>query len=269
MSAVPGSICSNRRVYESAEVVEQYASMAGEVGLFPSEQAILQRLWTGHPKGTVLDVGVGAGRTTQALSAAFANYIGVDYAASMVNRCRELFPALDFRAQDARALAFPDLSFDSVWFSFNGIDYVPLEDRMDVLREAARVVRPGGTFVFSTHNLLAPPRPPARWPEWRRDGSLLRRGASHARRLLRHAYWHVNYRRFKRREVHGHGCSLLIDSAHGYRLMTAFVTPAWQLAQLRLAGFDDVEVVAQDGRVLLTTERPGDSWLYYVARKSR
>ena len=268
MSSLPGSIRGNRRVYESREVVEQYASMAGEMGLFPSEHAILQRLTRGRACGTVLDVGVGAGRTTPALSEAFVNYVGVDYAPSMVARCRRQFPGLSFREQDARALAFPDGAFESVWFSFNGIDYVPLEDRMDVLREAARVLKPGGSFVFSTHNLLSPPRAPSRWPEWRREGSLLRRCAGNARRLLRHAAWHLNYRRNKRGEMHGNGCALLIDSAHGYRLMTAFVTPLWQVEQLRLAGFDDVEVVAQDGRVLLTGQRPGDSWLYYVARRA-
>ena len=270
MSALPGTIgaCRNRRVYESSEVVRQYASLAEDVGLFPSERAILERLRAEARGGSVLDIGVGAGRTTRALADAHARYVGIDYAASMVARCRQDFPDLDFRQQDARALVdFPPAQFDSVWFSFNGIDYVRWPDRARVLGEVARVLKPGGTFVFATHNLHAPPKPPGRWPEWRTEGSLLRRVAANIRRLARHASCHFNYRTRRSREIRREGYALLIDSAHGYRLMTACVTPRYQRQQLREAGFDGVEVIGQDGRVLAEGAMPGDSWLYYVARK--
>ena len=55
---------------------------------------------------------------------------------------------------DARDLsAFADESFDFVLFSYNGLDCVGHADRLQVLAEVHRVVRPGGVFMFSSHNI--------------------------------------------------------------------------------------------------------------------
>jgi SAM-dependent methyltransferase len=53
---------------------------------------------------------------------------------------------------DARDLPFPDGSFDAVFTSFGAIPFVP--DAARIHAEAARVLRPGGRWVFSvTHPL--------------------------------------------------------------------------------------------------------------------
>ena len=48
---------------------------------------------------------------------------------------------------------FKDNSFDFVLFSYNGVDYVDHADGLAILREIRRLIRPGGYFCFSTHNL--------------------------------------------------------------------------------------------------------------------
>lgn len=259
---------SNRGVFESRAIANEYASWSESFGLFEAEKVILGRLVGELTCGALLDVGVGAGRTTRALSAVCRRYAGIDYAQAMVDRCRRLFPHLDFRLQDARDLsAFEPLSFDTVWFSFNGIDYAPPEDRKQVLRECSRVLRPGGALVFSSHNLHAPPRPPTLFPEWRREGHPVRCQAANLYRLLRHVKHHFNYRARKAQEQSGDGHAMLVDNAHGYQLMTCFVAPEFQDKQLRETGFDGVEVFARDGSALAVDSRPSDPWLYYFARK--
>lgn len=50
---------------------------------------------------------------------------------------------------DARDLStFSDQSFDLVWFSFNGIDYVNHIDRLTILQEIYRVTKPGAILYF-------------------------------------------------------------------------------------------------------------------------
>lgn len=102
----------------------------------------------------ILDVGVGAGRTTPYLSALAAHYVGIDYSHGMVVRCGEKFPTTSFLEMDASEMsAFRDYSFDAVIFSFNGIGCLPTDEaREKCLRECARVLRPAGVFILSSHN---------------------------------------------------------------------------------------------------------------------
>ena len=48
---------------------------------------------------------------------------------------------------------FEDSSFDFILFSFNGIDYMNHDERIRTLREIRRILKTGGYFCFSTHNL--------------------------------------------------------------------------------------------------------------------
>ena len=102
----------------------------------------------------ILDMGVGGGRTTPFLAKDAARYVGADYSEAMVGACRRRFPDLEFRHCDATDMAqFADAEFDAVVFSFNGIDVITSnEGRSRCLAETARVLRPGGIFIFSSHN---------------------------------------------------------------------------------------------------------------------
>jgi SAM-dependent methyltransferase len=139
----------NLRTYRVPEVASYYAALNY---LTPCE-GLLFRTYI-KPGMTVLDLGVGGGRTTSYLSRVALRYVGVDYSEAMVDACRRKFPNLNFLLADASDLsAFEDASFDAVVFSFNGLDsVVPDEKRLRCLRECWRVLRPAGLLVFSSHN---------------------------------------------------------------------------------------------------------------------
>lgn len=142
----------NRDLFDSPELVGSY-DPAG--GLSPAERALIDGWDTSG--AAVLDLGVGTGRTFPALSARAERYVGIDYAAAMVDAARANYPDGDFRVGDAADLSgFDDGEFDLVVFSYNGLDYLhPLTDRHTALWEIHRVLRPGGTLILSSHNSRA------------------------------------------------------------------------------------------------------------------
>jgi SAM-dependent methyltransferase len=140
---------TNLETYDAVEVASYYASLNY---LTPCERLLFDSF---IPRGSaVLDLGVGGGRTTDYLANRVSVYVGVDYAASMVQACQSKFPRLDFRVADAADLSgFRDESFDVVVFAFNGIDYVfPIEARRRCLQHIHRVLKRNGCMIFSSHN---------------------------------------------------------------------------------------------------------------------
>ena len=139
----------NQRTYESEQVVSFYERQSE---LQDSEAYLFSKY---IPSGAaVLDMGVGGGRTTPALSSRSSRYVGADYSHAMVEACARRFPGLDFRHCDATNMAqFADGEFDAMVFSFNGIDYINDDaGRARCLAETSRVLKPGGVFIFSSHH---------------------------------------------------------------------------------------------------------------------
>jgi ubiquinone/menaquinone biosynthesis C-methylase UbiE len=142
---------ANLGVYSTAEVVAHYADLDY---LTACEQLLFETYL--HPGMSIMDLGVGGGRTTPHLSAiaSASSYVGVDYSEQLIRVCRSKFPHLQFKVADASDLSqFADCSFDAIVFSFNGIDeLVPDNKRRNCLRECHRVLKTGGIYIFSTHN---------------------------------------------------------------------------------------------------------------------
>ena len=138
------------------DVVAEYASF--DFVLWP-ERRIFEELRERLTSSRVLDIGVGAGRTTLQLVPIVEEYVGIDTSEKMIEACRERFGRAPgdprFAVADVRDLeGFQDDSFDLVLFSFNGMDTVgDDDDRARSLREIHRVTRPGGLYCFSSHNL--------------------------------------------------------------------------------------------------------------------
>jgi SAM-dependent methyltransferase len=140
----------NRAVYHSPGVYRRYLSLI----LQPSETACLLKYQPHFAARDVLDIGAGAGRTTRYLAPLARRYEAVDYSPVMVSYLKSAMPGVSVRQADFRDLSmFSPAAFDFILASDNVIDALSPEDRMVALSEASRVLRPGGLFVFSSHNL--------------------------------------------------------------------------------------------------------------------
>ena len=136
----------NVRLYNKPEMVAAYSGKK----LRPSEEQIFRNL----PRGKLLDLGCGSGRTTVNLARMGFRVVGVDISEAMIAEARRLHPEIDYRLGDACDLSgFKDGEFEYVLFSFNGLDLLhPYEMRVKCLREIHRVLRDGGLFIYSSHN---------------------------------------------------------------------------------------------------------------------
>jgi ubiquinone/menaquinone biosynthesis C-methylase UbiE len=213
----------------------------------------------------MLDIGVGAGRTTLHFAPLAKEYVGIDYADNMIRACRRRFPdagpSVSFVTLDARHMdAFGDASFDFVLFSFNGLDHLDHDGRIEALKEIRRVLAPGGLFCFSAHNLNSVPRlfefprsEVAKRP-WLVASKLIKWF------LLRRLNWPL-------RRLPAAPCATINDGAHAFRLKSHYIRPAAQVRQLAAAGFTDVRILTLDGNETKTSDgldQLGDPWLYYL-----
>lgn len=99
----------------------------------------------------VLDLGCGAGHTALAFAARTAQVVALDLTPEMLEQARALavergLENLRFEAADAAHLPFPDASFDVVTSRLSAHHYA---DPAAAVREAARVLAPGGLFLLS------------------------------------------------------------------------------------------------------------------------
>lgn len=90
----------------------------------------------------ILDLGCGDGRLTAELAATGARVTGCDKSAEQIAAAQAL--GLDAQVADGAALPFPDQSFDAV-LSNAALHW--MRDPDAVLKEVARVLKPGGRFV--------------------------------------------------------------------------------------------------------------------------
>jgi ubiquinone/menaquinone biosynthesis C-methylase UbiE len=106
-----------------------------------------------------LEVGCGQGALAQLLAERYgAQVIASDYDPAQValaqKRLADLGASVEFRVVDARAIPFDDAEFDAL-FSFGVLHHI-LGRWREAVAEIARVLKPGGWFVFT--DLIATPR---------------------------------------------------------------------------------------------------------------
>ena len=106
----------------------------------------------------ILEVGCGAAACSRWLVGRGGFPVGLDLSTGMLRHARQAAArtgvAVPLVQADAEALPFADGSFDIAFSAFGAIPFVA--DSARVMREVARVLRPGGTWVFAvTH--------PMRW----------------------------------------------------------------------------------------------------------
>jgi ubiquinone/menaquinone biosynthesis C-methylase UbiE len=277
----------SHRYFRRQDVVSEYASFDF---LLAPEQSIVRALAPRLAGARMLDVGVGAGRTTLHFAPLTGQYVGVDISPDMIEACRKRFDCASWNATfavaDARDLGrFESRSFDFVLFSFNGIDTVGgRSDREAALSEIHRVCRPGASFCFSSSNLrfallhysalaslrsyLRPSpgralRHPGRLRKvmaesrrWRRLNPDLPEIAAQGEGII-----------VEERPRHEFSAEFYASSADRIRTEKYYIDPDRQASLLVSSGFRDVEIFAPDGR--RTDERalrasPPSWWVYYL-----
>ncbi len=97
----------------------------------------------GDGPGRLLDVGCGGGVHTAAFAARGWSVTGVDVSAAQLELARAR--GVEVVEADAAELPFAEASFDAAVSMFTHTD---VGDFAAALREVARVVRPGGAFVY-------------------------------------------------------------------------------------------------------------------------
>ena len=119
------------------------------------------------PGARVLDVATGTGAVAAELLRRGCTVVGLDQSRGMLAVARErLGERVELLEASAESLPFPDAEFEALTFTYL-LRYV--DEPGEVLRELARVVRPGGTIASLEFGL---PRGLARpaWELWTRAG---------------------------------------------------------------------------------------------------
>src|SRR5215467_14402838 len=103
-------------------------------------------------KMAILDVGCGPGYVSAAASERGAVPVGLDFSAEMISIAKKMFPRIEFCQGDAQDLPFPGSNFDRVVANFALLHLANPERAM---AEAARVLKTGGRFAFTTWAKIA------------------------------------------------------------------------------------------------------------------
>ena len=220
--------------------------------LFRPERELLLVLRDQLNQMDMLDLGVGAGRTSFTFTALTRTYVGVDYAKSMVEMCRNRFgenSRQKFVCLDAADLSsLGDRSFDLILFSFNGIDCVELERRQKILREVHRLLRPDGYFFFSANSLESFPWP-MEWPQFRFTRPF-RSLFAFAKKAIRNGRLYWANRLQNATELKKRGWAYLQDGAHNFGLILFYATREYHFRELHQHGFEIILRLGLDGRRL-------------------
>lgn len=100
----------------------------------------------------VLDLGCGNGRYFEYLKGKNVDYSGVDVSEGLIKIAESRYPEASFQTADALNLPFPDDFFDKI-VSIAVFHHIPSEElRIQFLKEARRVLRPGGIIILTVWN---------------------------------------------------------------------------------------------------------------------
>ena len=131
-------------------VPENYETYMVPMYMRPYAEEMGRRVARSHPKD-ILEIAAGTGILTECLRRENpeANIVATDLNEDMMDHGKRVRPNVNvtWKQADANALPFEDASFDAVVMQFG---YMFFEDPKVAVKEAFRVLRPGGRYVFDT-----------------------------------------------------------------------------------------------------------------------
>jgi demethylmenaquinone methyltransferase / 2-methoxy-6-polyprenyl-1,4-benzoquinol methylase len=142
---VGGAVSARTLFAPLGPTYDRYAALLS-FGQDPRWRSFLVSRIDAGPRDTVLDVATGTGAVARELLARKrCTVVGLDQSPEMLAEARRRLPeSVTLLEGRAEALPFPDGAFDALTFTYL-LRYV--DDPAAVLRELARVVRPGGTVA--------------------------------------------------------------------------------------------------------------------------
>jgi len=165
-----------RKSFTTEKTVSDYTKAVKEIGLWESEKMMIKKYF--NPEDRILDIGCGAGRTTIGLYKLGYHLVeGLDLSEAMIVQARRISKELNyniiFSVGGAVCLGYDDENFEAVLFSFNGIMQIPgKENRIKVLKEIKRILKPKGYFLFTTHDREGSKEYESFWKEEKRKWAL-------------------------------------------------------------------------------------------------
>jgi len=255
---------AKKPAYNTSFVVKFYEHFVE--GLMKGEQLIIDFAGDQLKNWRMLDIGIGAGRTTRHFAPRVKEYIGIDYSERMIAVVRKKFlhpePHVSFQVADIQSVPhIADGSIDLCLFSFNGLDCNPYEERIKGLKEISRILKPGGYFLFCTHNLQAIDV----IFQFESTKNPVKVAYTIAKILLLHLLLGSVNKLKKRDHIY------IRDAAHLFRVKHMYVTPAEQIRQLRENGFTDIRLFAYPEPDELTGRDPASitdsAFIFFLARK--
>lgn len=225
----------------------------------------------------MLDIGIGGGRTTELFYPLVKLYVGIDYAAKMLEVCRTKFKEARncyfFEASVCQMNMFKDDTFDFVLFSFNGLDYNSHDERFTGLAEVHRVLKPNGFFCFSTHNI--------NWIDIytsfdfssiRQADNLYKYPCFLIGDLIRSFRIRLANKSFSLKriidEIKKRGYGTFYDGPFGCKLKNYYTSHENQIKQLTDLYYKDIKSYAVDGNETTNdNDLKKGPWIYYLARK--
>ncbi len=147
-------------VFEVDEVFDDdylyfYGPLLAQTG--DSDTDLIWRLLELERGSEVLDLACGHGRITNRLAQRGARAVGLDATPRFLERARQDAAAggleVDYVEGDMRSLPWADGSCDRVISWFTSFGYFSDDENRRVLREAHRILRPGGRLLIENNNL--------------------------------------------------------------------------------------------------------------------
>lgn len=118
-------------------------------------EALAARVRSDSSRVRLLDIGCGAGLVEQFLRIPNADIAGLDVSEPLLEKARENVPGCRFTHFDGQSIDDEDNSYHLV-FAINVFHHIDIKNRMQLLMEMWRVLRPEGLLALFEHNSWHP-----------------------------------------------------------------------------------------------------------------
>ncbi len=252
-------VADNVAIYSLKGIAPHYA----QEPLHPPEIHIFIKHKAEFEGRTVLDIGVGTGRTSKYLAPFAKRYVGIDLSRDMLAHFSGQLPNTELIHCDMRNFAALNTDvFDFVLGPYSAFDSLKHSDRVQMFRDIHAMTSLGAMFAFSTHNL-----------NWTGIGNTpeLERSRDPVRMLRNVVAWRLyvrNHRSKKPFEERHAEYAILNDISHQWLALLYYITRENQVKQLSATGFEVMEVYDREGRILPAgADDSHCAVMYYVCRR--